>query len=80
MQWRKRGYGHGQLLKVGDVLLIQAEDGDVALVELTPDKAREITRFKALNAKTWNYPTLYGEYLLVRNSEEAACYRLPLRK
>jgi hypothetical protein len=29
---------------------------------------------------TWNNFALYGPYLLVRNSEEAACYKLPLEE
>jgi hypothetical protein len=29
-----------------------------------------------LDAKTWNTPALAGEHLLVRNDQEAACYRL----
>ncbi len=32
----------------------------------------------AVEGKTWNNLALAGEYLLVRNGEEAACYRLPL--
>lgn len=77
-QWKKGRYGHGQILLVGDTLLIQAESGDVALVELTPERFQEITRFPAIAGKTWNNLCLYGDLLLVRNAEEAACYRLPL--
>jgi hypothetical protein len=29
--------------------------------------------------KTWNPPALAGEYLLVRNHLEAACYRVGLK-
>jgi len=43
-----------------------------------PDGYKELGRLPALNAKTWNHPTLAGRYLLVRNSEEMACYELPL--
>ena len=34
--------------------------------------------FQALSGKTWNNFALYGPYLVVRNAEEAAVYRLPL--
>ena len=61
-----------------DLLVVQAEDGAVALVEATPEAHRELTRFSPLEGKTWNNPALAGPYLLVRNSEEAACYELPL--
>ncbi len=74
--WRGERYGHGQLLLVGDVLLIQAESGEVVLVEATEKDFRELSRFTALTDKTWNSPTLAGKYLLVRNDREAACFEV----
>jgi outer membrane protein assembly factor BamB len=76
-EWKDGRYGHGQVLLVGDLLLVQAESGMVALVEASPVLFRELTRFHPLRGKTWNYPALSGEYLFVRNDQEAACYRLP---
>ncbi len=76
-QWKKGRYGHGQILLVGDMLVVQAESGEVVLVEATPDEFHEITKFSAIDGKTWNNLCLYGDLLLVRNAEEAACYRLP---
>jgi len=70
-------YGHGQMILVGSVLLIQSESGDVVLVEATPEAHREIARLPALSNKTWNHPALAGRHLLVRNDREAACYELP---
>ena len=77
-RWKQGRYGHGQLLAVGPLLLVQAESGDVAMVEATPDELKELGRFTALEEKTWNNLCLYGRLLLVRNSEEAACFQLPL--
>jgi outer membrane protein assembly factor BamB len=76
--WKAGRYGHGQILLVGDLLLVQCESGEVALVEPAPDELRELTRFAALDGKTWNNPALAGRLLLVRNDREAACYRLPV--
>jgi outer membrane protein assembly factor BamB len=76
-QWRGENYGFGQLLLVDDLLLIQCEDGNVALVEASPSTYRELTRFTALSSKTWNNPVLSGHKLLVRNDQEAACFELP---
>ena len=73
----KVDYGHGQVILAGDVLLVQTEQGDVALVEATPDKFHELTRFSPLSGRTWNYPVLVGNYLLTRNDREAVCYELP---
>lgn len=77
-EWKEGRYGHGQILLVGDLLLIQAESGEVVLVEISPEKAQERTRFPALRGKTWNNPVLLHDLLLVRNDQEAACYRLAL--
>jgi outer membrane protein assembly factor BamB len=77
-EWKEGRYGHGQILLVDDLLLIQAESGDVVLVEISPEQPRERTRFSALQGKTWNNPVLLRDLLLVRNDHEAACYRLPL--
>jgi outer membrane protein assembly factor BamB len=78
--WKGNRYGHGQVLLVGDLLLVQEEGGAVALVRVSPQKAEQLGRFEALNDKTWNNPALTGPYLLVRNDREAACYKLPLKQ
>ena len=75
--WRDGRYGHGQILAVDDLILVQAEEGDVALVQATPDAFHELGTFPALSSKTWNNPALYGHTLLVRNDREAAAYELP---
>lgn len=77
-KWKRGRYGHGQVILVDDLLLVQTEYGDVVLVEPNPKAHNELTRFPALNGKTWNSPALAGSYLLVRNDREAACYELPL--
>lgn len=76
--WKRGRYGHGQLILVDDLLLIQAENGDVVLVEASPEEHRELARLEALDGKTWNPPALSGRLLLIRNSREAACYELPV--
>jgi outer membrane protein assembly factor BamB len=78
-QWKRGRYGHGQLLLADDLLVIQAEDGRVVLVEASPDSHRELGEFQALKDKTWNHPALAGRQLFVRNDHEAACYELPLQ-
>lgn len=74
--WKRGRYGHGQMLQVGELFLIQAESGEVALVQPDSKEHRELARFTPLTDRTWNNPVIVGEYLLVRNDHEAACYRL----
>lgn len=76
--WKRGRYGHGQLILIDDLLLIQAENGDVVLVEATAEEHRELARISALKSKTWNPPALAGRLLLVRNNREAVCYELPV--
>jgi outer membrane protein assembly factor BamB len=78
LKWKEGRYGHGQLILSGRQLLVMAENGDLALLQPAPDRLRELSRFPALRGKTWNPPALAGNYLLVRNDREAACYLLPL--
>lgn len=73
--WKRGRYGHGQVLLVGKHLVIQAEDGDLVLVEPNPQEHRELARIPALDGKTWNVPALAYPYLLTRNDQEVACYK-----
>jgi len=77
--WKHGRYHHGQILRVHDLLLVLSEEGEVVLVEATPDRADNVLgRFQAIEGKTWNNFALYGPYLAVRNAQEAAVFRLPL--
>ena len=77
-QWKRGRYGHGQTLLISDVLLVLTESGEVVLVDPDPSSHIEQARFAALKGRTWNTPALAGDYLLVRNDREAACYQLPI--
>ena len=76
-RWKSGRYGYGQLVLADDLIIVQAESGDIVLVEATPRRHRELARFAALEHRTWNHPVLSGDILLVRNDREAACYELP---
>jgi outer membrane protein assembly factor BamB len=77
--WKAGRYGHGQILLINDLLLILSEKGEVVLVEAAPDRQNNVLgRFQAIEGLTWNNFALFGPYLIVRNAEEAACYKVPL--
>jgi len=78
MCWQGKRHG-GQVLLLPDMemLLVVSEKGEAILVPATPTECKEIARFKALNGKTWNHPTIAHGKLFVRNAEEAACFALP---
>ncbi|MDA7980042.1 MAG: PQQ-like beta-propeller repeat protein [Pirellulales bacterium] len=80
-KWKVRAgsFGHGQIMLVDDVILIQAETGEVVLVRASPDKFEKLASIQPFEDRTWNNPALAGKYLLVRNHLKAVCYELPLR-
>ena len=79
-KWKGGRYGKGQilLLENSGLLLVLSEQGQVVLVAADPGDHRELASFQALEGKTWNHPVLVGDRLYVRNSQEAATYRIPL--
>jgi outer membrane protein assembly factor BamB len=76
--WKDGRYKFGQNIIVGDVAVVQKEDGGLAFVDVSPEKFTELAVHPGIEGKTWNVPTFAGEYLLIRNDREAACIRLPL--
>jgi outer membrane protein assembly factor BamB len=83
VRWKKRRtpvFGHGQIMLVGEAILVLSETGELALVAATPNEYRELASVQVLSDAnvTWNNPAFAPPYLLVRNGREAACFRMPL--
>ena len=78
-QPRGSRYGHGQTLLVDDVLVVQAEDGHVAIAAATTEGFEELATGEGLKSKSWNIPAIAGNYLLFRNDVEAIAYRFAPR-
>jgi outer membrane protein assembly factor BamB len=77
-RWKEGRYGHGQILLAGELLLVCSEEGEVLLVEPTPERANAVLgRFQALAGKCWAHLALAGRVLFLRNGEECAAWELP---
>ena len=79
-KWKGGRYGNGQLVLLPDqdLLLVLSEEGEIVLVQATPQQFTEIAKVPAIEGKTWNHPVLVGDKLLVRNGEQMAAFQLPL--
>jgi outer membrane protein assembly factor BamB len=76
-RWKADRYGHGQGLLVRDLLLLMAENGELVLLNPSPEAPNERQRFRVFHGKTWNPIALAGDLLLARTDQEAVCLRLP---
>lgn len=81
-KWKRGRYGNGQVLLLPDAdqLLVTSEDGELVLLEATPEGRHELAQLRVLEGRTWNHPVLVGARLFVRNAEQAACYEMPLEQ
>jgi outer membrane protein assembly factor BamB len=79
-KWKGGRYGNGQLVLLPDqdLLLVLTEEGELVLVDATPERFNERVRVPGIAGKTWNHPVVVRDVLLVRNGEEMAAFRLPL--
>ena len=75
-KWKGGRYGAGQLILASGHLIVLTEEGELALVRADPQAHQEITRFPAIEGKTWNHPALSDGILLIRNTEEMAAFNL----
>lgn len=80
LKWKGGRYGYGQVLLASGHLIVLTEDGDLALVRASPDRHQELSRFPAIDGKSWNHPAMSGGYLLVRNINEMAAFDLRERR
>lgn len=77
LKWRGERYGHGQLLRCEDRLILLAENGDLVYFEATPAAERQLGRVNAIKSvRTWNVPAMSNGFIFVRNDREMACFDL----
>ena len=79
-KWDDRSIGAASLCYADGRLYLHGENGEVALVEATPEAYREKGRFKPANppdrgnSKAWAYPVIAGGRLYLRDMGALWCY------
>jgi hypothetical protein len=80
VKWQDRSVGPGAVLSAEKRLYIHGENGDVALVEATPEAYREKGRFTPPNppergrSRAWAYPVVANGRLYIRELGSLWCY------
>lgn len=85
-KWKQRGrFGNGQILLVGDKLLVHAEGGrpnkpsTLYMVKASPEKYEQLGTVKTIEGICWNTLCVYKDLVIIRSDFEAACFRLPTK-
>jgi outer membrane protein assembly factor BamB len=76
--WRDRSTGKGHAVFAGGHLVILGENGVVALVKLSPEAYKEVSRFsiELTGRPAWAPPVIANSNLLIRDQNSLYCYRL----
>jgi outer membrane protein assembly factor BamB len=80
IQWEAGGIGAGALCFADNRIYIHGENGDVSLIEPTPEAYREKGRFTPPGqpdrgrAKAWTYPVVSNGRLYIRDQDVVWCY------
>jgi outer membrane protein assembly factor BamB len=74
--WSEKNFGAGNLIRVGDKLLIMKIDGELVLVEANPKQYRKLASHKIFDTTVQPLPALAGGYLYVRDTKTLKCVDL----
>jgi outer membrane protein assembly factor BamB len=80
IKWNGKGVGAGSICYADGCLYLHGENGDVALVEATPEEYREKGRFTPADSpdrgksKAWAYPVVANGRLYIRDLNMVWCY------
>lgn len=74
--WRSRDLSSFGLATVGDDLAVLSRDGDLVLVDASPEGYRERARVNVFENGNYAIPTFTGDRFVVRNLEQLAAVRV----
>lgn len=74
--WQHRGFGRSSLVYADGKAIVMDEDGDLALVRLTPDGPTVLAEARIFETTSWTVPTLVGTTLYARDREKVVALEL----
>ncbi len=67
----------GQLIEIDARLLVfRGKTGELAMVQMTPEKYEELGSFTPLGGQSYTAPIICNGRLIVRNRDALACFKL----
>jgi outer membrane protein assembly factor BamB len=74
--WRDRTFGKANTLLLGEKALVLDEDGQLAVVTLSPQGLQVYSKCRVLKNRAWTPPTVAESRLFVRDQTEIAAFDL----
>ena len=74
--WQERGFGRSSLIYADGKAVLLDEDGDLALLKLSPDGMTVLAQARLFDTTSWTVPTLVGTTLYARDRERIAALDL----
>ncbi len=76
VEWRDRSVGKGQVIHADGRLYLQGENGDIALVDPSPESYNEISRFSIGRGDypVWTLPVIVDGKLLIRDQDTLTAF------
>ncbi|MBZ0113032.1 MAG: PQQ-like beta-propeller repeat protein [Thermoanaerobaculia bacterium] len=75
-RWAHRGLGKGSLIYADGHLVVLGEQGQLLLVEATPEAFHEVSSARPFKARTWSQPALADGVLFLRSQTELVALRV----
>jgi outer membrane protein assembly factor BamB len=70
VKWKERGFPKGNVIHADGKLIVLDEDGQLALVKVSPDKCEIISKMQLLEKVAWTVPTLVKGTLYIRDMKK----------
>ena len=77
--WKERSAGKGSIVVVDNKIILRAESGPIALVELNPNAYKQISKFSQPDrsrARAWPHPVVSNGVLYIRDQDILLAYDL----